>query len=275
MPVKWKFWKRNTSDPLARLMLDKYSLNLLPVPREDVAVGDLYIYDGKRNFPPSSIKNFIETNGAPFEFPPIREGETMAGIAGTVSDTLDVNIGLEFAEEFLSAISGGIPVQLRAHYSSQNVKKVRFRFPDMRRDWLDVLLLNERLVGQKMKEQHRNSFYGKGYRYFVATAVARSQSISIIAEDQNMKALDMDIDPSLMKISPKLAVYSSRKGEVTFQGKKKLGFAIEVVELKYDEQKNEFSIGLVYDTIKFRKTKPAPVLIGDAESGSMFINVDQ
>jgi len=40
-------FKRDIDDPLMRLFLEKYRLNLLSVPRENASVGDVYIIDEK------------------------------------------------------------------------------------------------------------------------------------------------------------------------------------------------------------------------------------
>jgi hypothetical protein len=40
-------FKRDTDDPLMRLFLEKYRLNLLSFPRENISVGDVYIIDEK------------------------------------------------------------------------------------------------------------------------------------------------------------------------------------------------------------------------------------
>ena len=53
-------WRRNTSDPLMRLFLDKYYLHLLSIPREDVLIGDLYAYDGSRVSTPGKITYFLD-----------------------------------------------------------------------------------------------------------------------------------------------------------------------------------------------------------------------
>ena len=80
------FWNRKnkSKDPLLKLILDKYHLNLLSIPRENASVGDLYVQDGdvQHLSSPGSITNFLEPK---FEVPQLKIGEILSDISGVTS----------------------------------------------------------------------------------------------------------------------------------------------------------------------------------------------
>ena len=80
------FWSRlkKSEDPLLKMILDKYRLNLLSIPREKASVGDLYVQEGNSPYvsTPGSISNFLEPA---FEIPQLTNGEIMAFVSGTTS----------------------------------------------------------------------------------------------------------------------------------------------------------------------------------------------
>jgi len=85
--------KRNTPDPLVRMFLDTYGLNLLAVPREGSAVGDLYIKDDKGVSAPGSVKALLSP--VP-KLPPTKSGEAMADVTGVLSQSVSTKVGLNF-----------------------------------------------------------------------------------------------------------------------------------------------------------------------------------
>ena len=99
------FWNRFTKneDPLLKVLLDRYRLNLLSIPREKASVGDLYVQEGNSQYvsTPGSITNFLEP---PFEIPSITTAETMAGVSGTTSRDASGKVGIDFLEGFLNAL---------------------------------------------------------------------------------------------------------------------------------------------------------------------------
>ncbi|MEO7521235.1 MAG: hypothetical protein ABIW79_05410 [Gemmatimonas sp.] len=74
--------KRTERDPLLRLFIDEYNLHLLAIPRENAAVGDVYVHDGKRTSAPGSLVHLLTPV---FTMPAIVTGEQLADVAGTVS----------------------------------------------------------------------------------------------------------------------------------------------------------------------------------------------
>lgn len=266
-------FKRNTDDPLVRMFLDKYNLNLLSVPRENARVGDLYVYDGKRTSTPGSITYFLEP---PFEIPRVNAGESMADVIGQVSNGMSLNAGLGLLECFLAAMgAAGILTKVRAGYETKGTKTLKFRFAQPTRDWLDGMQVGNKLIGHHIMERH--ALYVEGYRYYLVTAVARSSSIIITGETQSANSVSLDLEAmKAAEVSAGVSLTKSSEGEVTFSGKKSLAFGVELYELRYDVKRKELRL-LLAGGIQLRG-KPAmpdarPVFIGGPEDEA-FIAVE-
>jgi hypothetical protein len=123
--------------------------------------------------------------------------------------------------------------------------------------------------------------YGEGYRYFLVVSVVRSPSISIISEDEQMRAIDVEAEAmQLASVSAGISVERSGQGELTFRGKQNLVFGIELYELLYDIRESLFRFKTVTETVKLRdkdsevtRTDIKPAFIGDPDNGDVFLPV--
>ena len=252
-----KMWKRNTDDPLMRTFLDKYHLNLLAIPRENVAVGDLYIMDKAQRISTSGkIIYFLEP---PLEIPQLNIDESMADVSGMLSKGLSIQEGFELLEGFLSAFGAiGILDKVRVSYELKKANTMKFRFADTTRDSVDALLLGSKLIRHTIIEDH--PLYEKGYRYYLVTAVVRTSSISITAESDENKILDIDVDAmSIGENTTGISVKKSSETEMMFIGKKKLTFGVELYELIYDKKRKKLELKIPEGLIKTMGSSKIPI----------------
>lgn len=270
-------WKRNTDDPLMRIFLDKYHLHLLSVPREKVAVGDLYVHDGKRVSAPGKVTHFLEP---PLEMPPITIGERMADVSGIVSHGVSTQWGLSYLGNFLSSLGvGGIVSRLRAGYEAKKANVLKFRFAHATRDSVDVMLLGVKLIRRKLKEDH--PLHEKGNHYYLVTAVARTPTISIMSESDKEKALTLNLGAmKLTEVATGVSVEESSEGELTFTGEKSLAFGVELHELMHDSKHNKLRLKMPQRAIRLRREvgKPRewrvkPAFIGGSDD-NVFLTVE-
>lgn len=267
-------WKRNTDDPLMRLFLDKYYLHLLSVPRENVAVGDLYVHDGKQVFAPGKVTYFLEP---PLEMPPVTTGEKMADVSEIVSHGVSIQVGLKFFENFLTAFGAGeIVNKVRAIYEAKKVNVMMFRFAHATRDSMDMLLMGSKLIRHRLIEDH--PLYEKGHRYYLVTAVVRTPSISIISESNKTKVGIGDIGTmKIAEVAPRVTVEESHEAEITFSGEKNLAFGVVLHELLYDSKRNKLKFKLPKGLIKVMKPSSErlvnPAFIGGPDD-DVFLTVE-
>ena len=281
-----KFWKRRESeqDPLLNKLLKDYHLNLLSPPRENAFVGDLYFRDTHNNeeqiiSTPGSITNFLEPK---FEIDKkIIAGEKLSDISEAFSKELSADVALSFLEDFLSVLlSNSFIGKIRSSYGSKDVKLVKFRFSNVTRDYIDPFLLGRELNGYRVIEDH--PLYSENYRYYIVTAVVRSTSISIMSQGDNNKEVGIQVDPiqKLIDVSTEVAIKKLKNEEVTFEGRKRLAFGIELYELIYDNVSKRFRMKPAIVLDKVRKdddleidTEFNPALIGDSREGYAFITI--
>ena len=275
MKLSWTLLKRNTDDPLIRSFIGKYNLHLLSIPRANASIGDLYRYDGNTVSTPGKISYFLEPI---FEISKVTIGERMGDISGVISKGIDAKFGLEFLDGFVTTVgAGGIISKLSGSYESKNTRTLKFRFTEITRDHTDPYWLSEEISGHTIKKN--SAMYGEGYRYFLVTAVVRSPSINIIAEDEQMKTVDIDVE-ALANVSPDISAEKVGKGEINFKGKQRLAFGVELYELAYDSTENCFKFKTVTERIRLRdrdsettRTDIKPAFIGDSEEGNAFLSL--
>lgn len=248
------FWNRKnkSKDPLLKLILDKYHLNLLSIPRENAYVGDLYVQDGdiQHLSSPGSITNFLEPK---FEIPQLKTGENLSDISGVTSSTDSGKVGLDLLEGFLNGLGPlGLGLKVRGRYEKGSKQTIKFTFTNATRDYVDTGLFGNALGGG-YKFNTRNALYDENRRYFVVTAIAKSPSISIVL-DRDQKQV-MNIDPEIKQLvnaSAGVSIETSGSGQITFKGDKSLTFGVELFELDYDIDRQKFSMSTINEAMGLR-----------------------
>jgi hypothetical protein len=123
--------------------------------------------------------------------------------------------------------------KLGATYKASKAASLRFRFTEATRDSMDPIAFGARLIECKPVKGH--PMVADGNQYFVVTAVARTPSISVVAESDSEKGGSLDVDvKGLAGVSPSLEVKKSSSGELTFKGGKSLAFGVQLHELIFD-----------------------------------------
>jgi hypothetical protein len=255
------------------MFLDTYHLNLLALPREDAAVGDLYLYDGRTVGQPGSVRDFLE--------PPFRISEksvttgALPDIGGTLSDSISIDVGLKILGGFLSAMgAGGVIGDVGVGYKTKGTASMRFRFANVVRDRMDPVSMGAKLMSHRVREGH--PLLARDYHYFLVTAVVRSASINVVAEGMRKTTLDLDAKAlqGLIGGSVGVSVEKSSAGELTYKGKSRLAFGVEVYELQFDRESMRMSLRIPEREPRMKlmtpvepliSSTPAPTFIGDPD----------
>jgi hypothetical protein len=270
------FWNRKnkSKDPLLKLILDKYHLNLLSIPRENAFVGDLYVQDGdvQHLSSPGSITNFLEPK---FEIPQLKMGEILSDISGVTSSNESGKVGLDLLEGFLNGLGPlGLGLKVRGSYERDSKQTIKFTFTNATRDYVDTGLFGNALGGG-YKFNTRNALYEESRRYFVVTAIAKSPSISILLDRDQKQVMDIDAEiKQLVSASGGVSIEASGSGQITFKGDKSLAFGVELFELSYDMDKQKFSMSTTNEAMGLRGTdmpQIAHTRANQAEEGNAFI----
>jgi len=247
--------RRNTDDPLVRMFLDRYHLHLLAIPRHGVAVGDLYVHDGKRVSPPGNVQNILD---APMEMPPLKIGELMGEVSGLTSKAVAVNVGLGLLAGFLTALGAASVVdKVKAAYAHNNAGTLRFRFAGATRDSVDVLALASRIARRRLAADQ--PFVTNGNRYYLVTGVARASSLSVVAESGGGAGATLGLDvKQIVGVATSIKIDANQNGEVIFTGPEALAFGVELHELVYDEDEQRLEFKMPENAIRVRNAADTP-----------------
>jgi hypothetical protein len=261
--------KRSTADPLVRLFLDRYHLNLLPVPRERAACGQLYVKRGRAVSAPGDVRELFEPA---VELPPVLPDEVLADIAGTLSEKVTVKVGLSLLESFLVALgAAGVVDKVKAGYQRSSASGARFRFADATRDSMDPLSLGTAFLDRRFIRRH--AFVAPENRYYIVGAVVRTPSISILVEDQTSNAVDLGAE-AMAVLDAEASVSAERleTGEIRYAGGKRLAIGVELYELRFDEGEQRLEMLTPEDVVDLRRGRPvapSPVFLGEDDDAML------
>jgi hypothetical protein len=265
--------RRNSGDPLLRMFLDTYKLNLLTIPRENAQVGDVYVDTPKGISTPGALQFLVTSE---FKMPKITK-EKMTNIAGTQTEVLEYKVGIKLLDGFFSALGAlGALDKVKAAYEHKRTGKLYFRFKEATRDSVDSLAFGDALVPCKLEE--RQPYVQPENSYYVTVGVVRSKSISISAKDSDSKAVSLDVGALTKAIGVEggLKGGQSDEAELTYSGPTALAFGVELVKLSYDEEKNKFLLTPLALPVKLRGkaiTKDSDIersFIGGPEGNAFF-----
>jgi len=253
--------KRSTTDPLVRMFLHRYKLNLLAVPRRNARCGDVYLRNGARVSSAVDVTQLLDES---ITLPPQFDGEPLADISGSLSDGVSIKLGLGLLEGFLAAIGAGAIVSaVSAGYERSRSASLRFRFADATRDSIEPGSLGSVLEGRSLRESQ--PLVQAGNEYFITAAVVRSPSISVVAEDRRARRVDLGAEVmATANAHAGITLEATADGEVSFVGETPLAIALELYELRYDAEHARFSMlpQRLDDDVKTGKdASPVPVFV--------------
>lgn len=265
------FLKRDTKDPLIRLMHDVYNMSPLRPIQERAEVGDLHESDGKRTKKRGRINFLLDP---PLKMPELIEDEQLPDFDTVSTSSLVFKVGFDWCKDFLSALGiGNIGAKINANFEKLQAKWMKIRFSNVTRDSVDAYELGYWLEDTRLRV--KNPFYNPDFRYYLVTAVARSPSICIKVESKTGKALSLDLDVlDSLKNATGVVTNFSTKEELIVEGKK-LAFGVEYFEMRYDPKLQRLSFipaGIVRVGNK-QKIKLEPSFIGGPKADA-FVNLE-
>jgi hypothetical protein len=265
--------KRSDEDPLVRYFVDEYHLNLLTIPREGAAPGDLYVEDKHGVTAPGNVAGLLDP---PPELSIRPQREAMAGLAGVLSRDVSYKVGVGLLENFMIALgAAGVVDKLKAGYERQRAARIRFRFERAERESMDIGLL-ARAIGRSRLDS-TSPLVNAGNRYYLVAAVVRTASLAVVAEDDRSSRVDIGADV-LTAVSADAGVTARRttSGEVTYSGDRPLAIGVEVYDLSYDERARKLRLGNPGRALTLRGpgARPRPVLIGGLDGDALVAVAD-
>jgi hypothetical protein len=200
-----------------------------------------------------------------------------------LSGSIEAKLGLDLLENFLNVLSSlNLGTNIRAKYESRGTYYIRFQFTGATREHIDPFLFGDSLKNHNVKTD--NPAFDRSYKYFVVMGVIRTNSISIVAENERNQKFDVGIDAaSIATISGGIGLATSEQGVITYKNpNKQLAIGIELCELLYDYENNQFKMEEVDDyftvreqgkEVTYQRLTVPRSYIGDAMSGDLFIEI--
>jgi hypothetical protein len=266
-------WTRNSKDPLVRLLADRYCLHLLRLPREGVAVGDVYPHENGQVQMPGRLEQLLDP--AP-ELPPLKTGERLADVSGTTSDAVSLDLGLDLLEQLLASLHAvGVAASLRAHMAAKRAAGIRFRFTNATRDSVDPFALERRV--RQVRFDPEQSLLRESCRYYLVLGVVRSNAVGFTVTDGRSTGIDLSAEAaSLAKGSAGVSVESSGKEEIVVTGSTPMAIGVELTELLLNKKRGRLEFAGTKDMFQVRADETGPAfrhsIIGEPD-GDIFLDV--
>lgn len=269
--VWYDFLKRDTGDPLIKIFLKTYNLNLLSLPIVDKLLSDLCIVVNNRMVTRSNIADFFEEK-IELRFMTV----DMLDISGKISQEVLVDIGVGFLDGFLNAFGIGNLIQkIHSDFQTKGIRSIRFSFKNPIKDYINVKKMGDELEKKKFTFSDGHPLYDKKNRYYVVTAVARTPSFSVIAIDNHGSTTEFGIEPfRIGDVDVNRSKSDSNEKMLTFEKKDPIAFGVEMHELIPNHSDQTVKIRGMEKYVGLRAVNQdvrKPIFIGDAKIGGAFL----
>lgn len=222
-------------------MLEKYGVHLVPYPRRNINVGDIYpLHIGEKTLRRSG--SLEQLAGISIDSSLIESNEPMANISGTRSGVIKAQAGFDFLGIFLNALGAvGIPANFDVQAEKENIRGVYYQFSNTTRDYYQDVFALRRQLRQKFDKE--DSVIEDNERYFLVDSVYRSNSITFGAVNNKNTSISLDIDAlQTARINSSISVEKSEESMITVSGGDKLAYGVSLYEIAYDNESNQFKL---------------------------------
>lgn len=230
-------WSRTTTDPLGKLLFDKYGMHILSRPRENVSVFDVFpVREGEAAMS-GGIDAFLR---ARFERPEVEQDEVLLDIDSTISEAVSGNVAFNFLNGFLAMLGVGVANSVSAAIEASQSRALRFRFGGCRRDHVkDCFELDWKLSEVPFVKE--KSAMREGYRYYIASAVHYCSELTFEVLDKNMVKVDLSADVAALG-SAKAGLAVNKDRQLTTRSDKRLAYGVELNEIVYNEKREQLQL---------------------------------
>lgn len=230
-------WSRKTTDPLGKLLFEKYSIHMLSRPRENVSVFDVFAVRDDQTFQSGGIDSFLRSK---FDKPEVLENEALLDIDATFSDGVSGNVGLSFLQGFLAMLGAGVMNGVSGALEKSKSRTLRFRFGGSTRDYVKDGFELEWKLGEHPFVRS-DSAMKEDYRYYIASGVHHCKELTFEVFDENMVKIDASADVVALG-GAKAGLAANKDRQITATSNKTLAYGVELNEIVYDEDR--FRLGL-------------------------------
>jgi hypothetical protein len=230
-------WSRKTTDPLGKLLFEKYGLHMLSRPRENVSLFQVFGLSDGEVFMSGSIDGFLRSK---FDKPEVEKGENLLDIEAAVSDAISGNVSLGFLQGFLAFLGVGVVNAVSVGMEKSQSRALRFRFGGCRRDYVkDGFDLAWKLG--EVPFVLDDSAMKEDCRYYIATGVHYCDKLTFEVLDKNMAKIDLSADVAVIAAG-KAGLKVQKDWQITATSDKTLAYGVELNEIIYDAKRKRLQL---------------------------------
>jgi hypothetical protein len=230
-------WSRKTSDPLGKLLFEKYGMHVLSRPRENVSVFQVFGLRDNEAFQSGSIESFLRSK---FDKPVIEKGEALLDVDATISDAITGNLAVGFLQGFLTLLGAGVVKTISVAMEKSQSQALRFRFGGCTREYVkDGFELDWKL--SEVSFDRDNSAMKEGCRYYIATGVHYCNKLTFEVLDKNLAKVDLSADVAMLA-SAKTGLSVEEDRQITATSDKTLAYGVELNEIVYDQKRKRLRL---------------------------------
>lgn len=224
-------WSRKTTDPLGKLLFEKYGMHVLARPRENVSVFQVFAFRDDEVFQSGSLDAFLRTK---VEKPEVAEDEVLLDIDTTLSGAVSGTVGLNFLQGFLSLIGIGAVNAVSSSFEKSQSHALRFRFGRCTRDYVKDGFDLDWKLGEVAFDKGKSAMK-EGGRYYIVTGVHFCSALTFELLDKNGTTVDLSADVALLG-GGKGGFSVNKERQITATSDKTLAYGVELNELAYDDK---------------------------------------
>jgi hypothetical protein len=258
------FLKLCHNDPLLSLLRDTFNANPVRVPEQRILPLCAIIQLGDKSKFLGRIENLMtDTTFLTMDV----QSSQMADVSAKKSRTVNLKLGLEVLDGFLSGMGAG-SASIKGAF--QGVEKVSFSFQNVVREWLDIGELGSKLIRRNLNPDNATSsdIINNQYPLLVIDSIITSNNFTINIEKTLSESFKLNIPEIETLIHFKdnsLEIKSSNGKEISFKGPQPLAFAFSGIRL-YSDIMGQISFDLIEKDRLFR----AMDIESAKENGLMF-----
>ncbi|MET4046063.1 hypothetical protein ABIC03_007802 [Bradyrhizobium sp. RT6a] len=262
--------KRDHADPLLQLLLGTYHLNMLRIPQEGLAVGELVIEQQKGTATIRCPLTEVFTGKLPNLKGP--KDDSITALEDESSGKLKTKAGLSFLDKLLRFVPGA---SAKAAGAYNQVEHVAIKLKMLTRETVNFGTLSNFLGAAEIKEDQ--SLFQEGDRLFVITAIVRSSGIQIHSTDAAGQALDAKLGvKGFGEGNLRVDAESKGGGRMLYTGKKALAIGVELFGI--EPVGGKFKLRATNEPVAVREgtldtTEKDYAWIGDRATGDAFFDL--
>ncbi len=265
--------QKDTNDPLLQIILEKYHLNLLSFPRENISIGDIFVNNGESVAMVGNLNGFMDIN---FERTHIITDEMLWDLSSVLSGQISSRSILPYIEAYLNSMGAqNVYPRLRSAYEAKGGYSISINFIDAAPDYINAFLLSK-LISSNKPHGQSNFLNFDNFRYYIVASLARSQSFAFIMYDKFVRPIHIKVDDILTAETGDIHIEKQETGQLIFRGKKRLVFGVELYKLIYEKNGNKLSLAISKEQIRVRGgglSRASSIEPSLVEDNSMFFRV--